>query len=299
MARFAVNYWFMFTTRTGDFPIGFRRGWSDWNKDIAGVAAWARDNDFGAIDLGRSLDDIDAVKEAGLSIGSMDLLAWQPLFGADEAARNEAIEKNKTYIAQAAEKGVRNFFLVVLPADPKAPRAENFDYTVQSFNALAPTLEEHGGRLVIEGYPGAGALCCTPEGYRALFEACPSMSVGINYDPSHLVRMGIDPIRFLKEFASRVYHVHGKDCEILADDLYEYGWEQPATFKKNPEFGAAAWRYTIPGQGNSNWGEICRLLQANDYQGAICIELEDANYNGSEAGEKAGFLAGAHFLSEC
>ena len=221
------------------------------------------------------------------------------MFGADAGAREASIEKNKSYIAQAAAKGVRNFFLVVLPADPGAPRAENFGYATQSLGALTSTLEEHGARLVIEGYPGAGALCCTPEGYRALFEACPSMSIGINYDPSHLVRMGIDPIRFLQEFSARVYHVHGKDCEITADDLYQYGWEQPATFKQSPAFGATAWRYTIPGQGNSNWSEICRVLRDTNYGGAICIELEDADYNGSEAGEKAGLLAGARFLSAC
>ena len=75
--------------------------------------------------------------------------------------------------------------------------------------------------------------------------------------------------------------------------------EQPATFKQKPAFGAAAWRYTIPGQGNSNWAEICHLLAAQNYRGAICIELEDADYNGSEAGEKAGIIAGAQFLSAC
>lgn len=111
--------------------------------------------------------------------------------------------------------------------------------------------------------------------------------------------MGIDPVRFLNEFGDRVYHVHGKDCEIKAEDLYEYGWEQPATFKKSPTHGAAAWRYTIPGQGQSNWSEICRILSDNHYEGAICIELEDANFGGSDAGEKAGLIAGAQFLSAC
>lgn len=289
----------MFTTRTGNFPIGFRRGGSDWQKDVSALTGWARDNGFGAIDLGRSHADAQAIKNAGLRVGSIDLLEWQPMFGADENARNAAIESNQKYIAEAAAKGVRNFFLVVLPADPAAPRAENFGYTTQSLSALTATLEANDARLVIEGYPGAGALCCTPETYRALFEAVPSQSIGINYDPSHLVRMGIDPLRFLREFGARVHHVHGKDCAILADDLYEYGWEQSATFKQNPAFGAAAWRYTIPGQGNSNWGEICRILGEQNYQGAICIELEDANYNGSEAGEKAGLLAGAQFLSHC
>ena len=289
----------MLTTRTGQFPLGFRRGGSDWQKDVSSLVGWARDNGLGVLDLGRSHADITAVKNAGLSVGSIDLLEWQPMFGADKAARAQAIENNKEYIARAAELGAHNFFLVVLPTDPAAPRAENFGYTVESLAALTPTLEQNDARLVIEGWPGAGALCCTPETYRALFEAVPSPSVGINYDPSHLVRMGIDPIRFLKEFSARVHHVHGKDCEILADDLYEYGWEQPATFKRNPAFGATAWRYTIPGQGDSNWGEICRILSAQNYQGAICIELEDANYNGSEAGEKAGLLAGAQFLSHC
>jgi sugar phosphate isomerase/epimerase len=123
--------------------------------------------------------------------------------------------------------------------------------------------------------------------------------LGLNYDPSHLLRMGIDPIRFLNEFSSRVFHVHGKDAAILAADLYEFGYEQPATFKPKPAFGASSWRYTLPGHGNANWKEIFSILAATGYKGAVSIELEDQNYNGSEAGEKRGFLASAQFLSEC
>lgn len=111
----------MFTTRTGNFPIGFRRG-GGWQKDVAALIGWARDNEFAAIDLGRSHADVEAVKNAGLSVGSIDLLQWQPMFGADKSARGAAIEQNKTFIAEAAAKGVRNFFLVVLPADVAAPR---------------------------------------------------------------------------------------------------------------------------------------------------------------------------------
>ena len=289
----------MFNTRTGNFPVGFRRGGSDWQKDIASLCNWARDNGFGAIDLGRDTNDIAKVTGAGLRVGSIDLAAWQPMFGADKAARDEAVEKNKDYIKRAADAGAHNFFLVVLPADPKLPRAENFGYATDALGALSETLEANDSQIVIEGWPGPGALCCTPETFRALFEAVPSKSMGINYDPSHLVRMGIDPIRFLNEFAARVHHVHGKDCEMLQEDLYEYGWEQPATFKQSPRHGSAAWRYTIPGQGNSNWGEICRILSENDYQGAICIELEDARFDGTQNNEQAGFIAGAQFLSAC
>ncbi len=285
-----------FYTRTGNFPIGFRRGWSDWQKTLPALLDWAKTSGFSVVDLGRDLEDFVLADTAGLQIGSVDLLEWGTMISSDKAKSAEAIAKNCEYIQKA---GARNYFCVMLPEDPKKPRAENFGYLVTALQGIAPALEAAGGKLVIEGWPGPGALCCTPETFRAAFKEAPSSALGINFDPSHLLRMGIDPIRFLKEFAPRVHHVHGKDAALLADDLYEYGWEQPATFKESPDFGAAAWRYTIPGQGDSNWNEILRILVENNYQGAVSIELEDANFNGSEAGEKAGLLASAQFLSAC
>lgn len=285
-----------FQTRTGHFPIGIRRGWSDWQKSLPSLLDWAKNNGFSVVDLGRSPEDFAAAKAAGLRIGSVDLLEGGAMLSADKAKSAAAIAKNCDYIREC---GPQNYFCVMVPADPTKPRAENFGYVVEALQGMAPALEEVGGHLVIEGWPGPGALLCTPETLRAAFQAVPSPAIGINYDPSHLERMGIDSIRFLKEFVARVHHVHGKDTAISRDDLYEYGWEQTATFKKNPEFGAAAWRYTIPGQGVAMWPEILRILSDGGYQGAVSIELEDADYNGSEDGEKRGFLAGAQFLSAC
>ncbi len=289
----------MFTTRTGNFPIGFRQGWTEWQKNLPSLIGWAKANNLGVIDVGRSAADAKTVTDAGLRVGSIDLLEWQSMLSPDGGKRTTAIAKNVAYIAEATAAGAKNFFWVALPEDPELKRAENFGYTVEALAGIAPALEQHGGRLVIEGYPGAGAQCCTPETYRAAFNAVPSPAIGINYDPSHLLRMGIDPLRFLREFAGRVGHVHGKDAEVLAEDLYEYGTEQPATFKANPSFGSSSWRYTIPGQGNTNWAEVFRILAANSYAGAVSIELEDKDYNGTEAGEKTGFLTGAAFLASC
>lgn len=287
----------MLHTRTGNFPIGFRRGGSEWQRDLTSLASWAKESGLGVVDLGRNIAEISAAQDAGLQVGSVDLLEWQPMLSADAGKRRESVEKNAEYIAQACAAGAKNFFIVVLPEDAARSRKENFGYAVESFNALAPALEKAGGRLVIEGWPGPGALCCTPESYRATFKECPSPSIGINYDPSHLLRMGIDPLRFLKEFVSRVGHVHGKDTEILPDDLYEYGWEQPATFKPNPFCGASAWRYTIPGAGGTDWPATFEVLQSNGYAGAVCIELEDSDFTGSAEAEQRGILSGAQFLS--
>jgi sugar phosphate isomerase/epimerase len=285
-----------YSTRTGNYLVGFRRGGWKWQAEIETAIEWAIANGFGALDLAREPSLIKPVIDSGLKIGSVDLLEWQTLLSADAAERADAVAKNAAFVAEC---GAQNYFAVMLPKDKELSRKENFGYMAESLNALSPALEKAGGRLVIEGWPGPGALCCTPESFRATFKECPSKSIGINYDPSHLLRMGIDPIRFLKEFVARVGHVHGKDCEILADDLYEYGHEQPATFKESPWFGASAWRYTLPGHGGTNWKEVFRILVANGYKGVVSIELEDKDYcNGDEA-QQNGLKDGAKFLSTC
>jgi sugar phosphate isomerase/epimerase len=231
-----------------------------------------------------------------MRIGSIDLSTVKPMISPDKAKRADAIAQNADYIARC---GAANYFLVMLPEDPARPRAENFGYMVESFGELLPTLEANNARLSIEGWPGPGALCCTPEAFRALFKALPSPAVGINYDPSHLLRQGIDPLRFLGEFGERVYHIHGKDTELLSENLYLYGSEQPATFAQRIRFGAHHWRYTIPGQGCMRWGEAFGMLEALGYSGCVSIELEDANFNGTTEGEQFGILQGARFLSGC
>jgi sugar phosphate isomerase/epimerase len=290
----------MAKTRTGGFPIGFRRMWFDWQKDLKGLLAWARAERFGAIDLGRDADQLAAsVVKAGLHLGSVDLAEWGKMISPDAAVRGEAVAKNSAYIKACAEYGPMNHFLVMLPEKPELPRAENFGYMVESFRRLAPVLEAHQAKIVIEGWPGPGALCCTPEGYGEFFQACPSKSMGVNYDPSHLLRMGIDPMRFLREFADRVYHVHGKDTELDAEGLYRYGNLQPPTLGKPHGFGEMCWRYTIPGHGAVRWVEIFRILSDAGYKGAVSVELEDENFCGREEGEKAGLLYARDFLEGC
>ncbi|MEO8394552.1 MAG: hypothetical protein ABI700_16275, partial [Chloroflexota bacterium] len=79
----------------------------------------------------------------------------------------------------------------------------------------------------------------------------------------------------------------------------EFGHEQPPTFAKEMGFGSLAWRYTIPGHGVASWTQIFGILKAAGYAGCVSIELEDMNFNGTEAGEKLGFLQGARFLEGC
>jgi len=285
-------------TATGNFPLGWRRRNFAWEQDLDSMIAWALANDLEVIDLGRDADRIaKTVIDAGLRVGSADLTVWVEMMSADAGRRREAVARNADYVRACAAAGAKTFFIVMLPEDPARSRAENFGYMIDSYGELSATFEECGAYLAIEGWPGPGSLVCTPETYRAFIKQVGSPNMGVNYDPSHLLRMGIDPIRFLKEFVGRVFHVHGKDCMIIDENLYQYGNLQEATFGSPFKYGGMNWRYTIPGHGLSDWKIILSVLEDSGYSGCVSIELEDHYYDDTEYDQKQGVLQGVKFLA--
>jgi len=288
-------------THTGHFPIGFRVGGSEWQRDLPTLIDWAKSSGFSRLDLKKDADSTASiVVDAGLKIGSVDLVAWKEMISVDPETRRKAVETQTAYIEKVcAITGPMRFFVVMLPEDPSLPAKQNFDLMVESYRQTVAVLERHGSQIVIEGWPGPGALACTPETVRALFQQIPSPAMGLNYDPSHLVRLGIDPMRFLEEFVGRVYHVHGKDTWVYENARYEYGIERRSVFEAGHDYGANLWRYTIPGRGLCDWTAILARLQQAGYNGAVCIELEDERYNGTIEGEQRGLIESRDFLAGC
>ena len=286
-------------TRTGNFPIGFICGGLGRDAgDMEAIVAWTKENELEVMD-GIAPDQVKVVQEAGINIGTINIGGTRELMSPDKAKRKDAISACAEYIRANATLGPLNYMVVMSPEDPTQKRADNFGYMVESYSELVPVLEESKARISIEGYPAPGALCCTPETLRALFKEIPSASMGINYDPSHLVRMGIDHLQFLREFGERVVHMHGKDAQLLSHNLYDFGMEQPPTFARPVPYGGMHWRYTIPGHGIVHWVEVFSLLESAGYSGYVSIELEDANYTKSSEERKLGILLGARFLAGC
>ena len=239
---------------------------------------------------------------AGLPVGAVDLFGredYDVVIAPDSPTRREALVAAEAHVERCAAAGATLFFVVTLPANPRATRRQNFDALVESFAALVPVLERTGTRVALEGWPGPGAVCCTPETFRAFFAAMGSDRYGINYDPSHLVRMGIDSVRFAREFADRVFHVHAKDAALSEGDSYEYGHELPPTFKPARRWSGNAWRYTLPGRGEVAWPEVFQTLHDAGYRGKVSIELEDEDFCGTEAGERRGLILARDFLERC
>jgi len=136
-------------------------------------------------------------------------------------------------------------------------------------------------------WPGGKNLAYCPDVWRKLFAAYPDGTVGLNFDPSHLVTLFIDCPRALREFGKHIVHVHAKDERIDWERLYEVGvmglgWYQPK----------------LPGLGDVNWGDFFAALSDTGYKGPVCIEVEDRAYERDLNDRKRALLQSKRFLEQ-
>ena len=261
---------------------------------------WCRESGFDGLDVGAVTPDVvQAVRSAGLEIGTADLMTFRGLFGSDQEAE-AAVDESRRVINAAAEGGATKLFTVLIHGDMAKGRAANWDRFKESFGPVVRHAEERGVRIAVEGWPGPaphyGALAMTPETVRALLEAFPSDAVCLNYDPSHLIRIGVDYLRFLREFGHKVIHVHGKDTNFDSESLYLHGNLGP-TFGQAKPFGEDWWRYCIPGEGLADWARICAHLDSIGYDGFISVELEDFRYHRTWEAESRGLVRARDYLA--
>ncbi|HXT35642.1 MAG TPA: sugar phosphate isomerase/epimerase family protein [Chloroflexota bacterium] len=268
---------------------------------LAEVAALAQDVGLDALDLPADSAAIEACRTQGIGIGTVDGIVMGELVSADDAERGRAVTALCEQIGGLAKTGVHTLFLCLVPKSNEQSIAQSLDYFKDSFPTVAKACEAAGTRIAFEGWPGPTpyhhTLGYTPEVWRAMFDAVPSSALGLCYDPSHLVRLGIDYLRVLEEFRERIHHCHGKDTALLSEGRYLYGQDFPA-LDTVPRFSGGAWRYCVPGAGTANWAMIADALERAGYDGCVSIELEDRRYTGSVENEQRGIRAAyAHLAS--
>lgn len=156
---------------------------------------------------------------------------------------------------------------------------DNFRLFEQVWPDLVRHAEQRGIRIAIENcpmlfdntWPFGLNLARTPAIWRRMFETIPSPNFGLNYDPSHLEMQLIDPIEPIREFASRIFHTHAKDMRVERDRLNDVG-----SLALPMERSTAK----IPGSGDIDWRKWLDTLREAGYDGPVCVEVEDEEYEG-------------------
>jgi sugar phosphate isomerase/epimerase len=201
-------------------------------------------------------------------------------------------------IDMAGQLGVRNIG-TCSGKDSSKTLPEQVDEIVRVYTEkYFPACQRNNVRLLWEPYPGNPNIATSPVGFEALFKGFgDSPYVGLQYDPSHLVRQFMDPIQTARDFVDKIYDVHLKDTEVIWPVLRAGGID--------PVNGASWWRYRIPGMGEIVWRDFFTVLQDVGYTGAMSIEQEDPLYggesnHGADFSEdfKMGFVMAKRYLAQ-
>jgi sugar phosphate isomerase/epimerase len=172
---------------------------------------------------------------------------------------------------------------------------ENWGEALQVWPDIVKFAQDHGVRITFENcpmifsddeWPGGHNIAWSPYVWRRIIDAWGD-TVGLNYDPSHLVWLMIDQGRFIREFGDHILHFQAKDVQIDRDGLYERGTLSSGIGWQIPR---------IPGLGDAPWAEIFSALYRAGYDGPVIIEHEDKVFEGSDEKVKRGFLVARDML---
>lgn len=184
--------------------------------------------------------------------------------------------------------------------DPTKSVAENMSEAEEVFAPLVQHAGEKDVTLVVEncvmegwhpdGYPGN--LAYSPELWEWMF----SLGLYLNYDPSHLMWMGIDPVAALRPYVDRIPHAQAKDIELFPERRNRYGWPGKAVNRADDPWETGWWRYRVPGLGDVDWRKIVDVLYEGGFDGVLSIEHEDPVWGGDEQRVKTGIEAARRTL---
>jgi sugar phosphate isomerase/epimerase len=142
---------------------------------------------------------------------------------------------------------------------------------------------ERGVKIIIEncvmegwhpdGYPGN--IAYSPELWEWMF----GLDLYLNWDPSHLIWIGIDPVTTIAPYIDRIVHAQAKDIQIDPAARNRYGVF--GTVRKDGDpWKTGWWRYRIPGRGQVDWNGIVDGLYEAGFTGTLSVEHEDPLWGG-------------------
>lgn len=283
-------------------------------RSLEQIAAWAGASGYEALELAawpqlgdrpftashvRADGDGTPAAEAERVRGILDahglvvsaLAYYDNNLAADPALRDEYHRHLRACIDVAAELGgvpVGTF----VGRDPGRTVAENLREAERVFPPLVDHAGERGIRLMIEncvmegwhpdGYPGN--LAYSPELWEWMFE----LGLHLNFDPSHLLWLGIDPVAALRPYVDRVAHAHAKDAETFPAERNRYGFFGRTATREEDPWDMGWWRYRLPGLGEVDFRRYVDTLYEGGFDGVLSVEHEDPVWGGTPELVEAG-----------
>ncbi len=270
--------------------IGFHTNSLGWQglKDLNKIADWAVENGFEDMEVGPAVPISEEILGQVLEKGKIDigaLIYCRNFLDPDEEVAKNHYNNMMERIGLAGKLGIKTV-VSCTGVTPEAFYGMRYDpekslkQVVELYKSFLEEAEKNNVRIAIENCPMMGNIAISPYMWEKLFTAIQSDRLGLCYDPSHMIWQMMDPYESIKEFGHKIYHVHGKDTEILRHNLNRIGILHNIT-EENHFYDHQWWRHRLPGLGEVDWSKIVANLDEIAYQGSISIEHEDPVWEGS------------------
>ena len=160
--------------------------------------------------------------------------------------------------------------LYSFPPVPETMIEEGFQQFADRWNPIMDVFADCGVKFGLEVHPTEIAFDIYTA-QRALEALGNREEFGFNFDPSHLLWQGVDPVEFIRAFPDRIYHVHIKDAIVTLNG-------KSGILGSHLNFGDSCrgWDFRSPGRGGVNFEEIIRSLNDIGYNGPLSVEWEDS-----------------------
>ncbi len=178
---------------------------------------------------------------------------------------------------------------------PGRPVPESLPRFAEVFTPLAHRAEDRGVRIAFENCEKRGTwdsgdwnIAHAPRAWDAIFAAVDSPVIGLEWEPCHQLVSFADPLPQLRKYASRIWHIHGKDATLHWDVIREHGIRG----------GVPYLHHRLPGFGDTNWTDLVSSLRLCGWRGSIDIEgFHDPVYR--DALETTGQVGALAYLKQC
>lgn len=199
-----------------------------------------------------------------------DIRKWamEEMFKAPEAAKKMGCSIVHSFLGSP----IWNMFYAY-PKRTEQLVEEGFQQIAERWIPILDEFEHQGVKLAFEPHPTEIAY-----DYYTLKRLVKALdyhpAFRLNYDPSHILWQGMNPVLFLRDFMELVINVHIKDVKITLDG-------RSSILCSHLPFGdnRRAWNFRTPGHGDVPFEEIIRELNQSGYHGALTVEWEDNGMN--------------------
>ncbi|TGQ31040.1 MULTISPECIES: sugar phosphate isomerase/epimerase [unclassified Mesorhizobium] len=246
------------------------------------------------IDLGAMLDSaatrtefVAKVRDHGLTIAALNC-SGNPLHPGPQGKKHHEVTQDT--IRLASLMGIER--VVMMSGLPGGPGDANPNWIITDWPPECADIQRYQWDDCIIPYwrdlvkfssnLGIHKLCLELHGHQAVYNVqtlfrlrdAVGETVGANYDPSHPLWMGADPIAAVRKLGSAIYYVHAKDTRV---EPIPAGIDGVLDARPPNHYAERAWNYITLGYGHGEtwWRQFCTALKQVGYDDVLSIEHED------------------------